>query len=71
MPLKIPASLRKHCDRATVGALAVQADEDALVVRQEVAVAVCDATKTTVLELIDLHNEVTAPAPKWYEFWRK
>lgn len=67
--IQVPDSLRKPCERAPVGALATQGDLDALIIRQEVAVATCSKRGDALVEIIDSHAEVTKPR-KWFEIWR-
>lgn len=67
-PLLLPPSLSGPCAPAVVGLLGTQGDLDALVVRQEGALAACNRSKAIVEELVAQHNELYTVKPKW-KFW--
>lgn len=49
----IPESLRAPCAPAAAGPLRTQADLEALVLRQEGALLVCDQAKAAVIAIVD------------------
>ena len=67
--INIPQTLREPCARAELTALGTVGDLGALVVRQEAAVAVCDARRAGLVELIDSHAQTVRPRP-WWRVWR-
>lgn len=68
-PIFIPTTLRQPCSRAQVGALTTQGDADALLVRQEAAVAGCDMARGAVVEIVDHFNDAHAPVRPWWKLW--
>ena len=66
--INLPAMYREPCARASVGPLETVGDLGALVVRQEAAVAVCDARRAGVVAIVDGYVNVTKP-PRWRIPW--
>ena len=66
--INIPPTLREPCARADLTALGTVGDLGALVVRQEAAVAVCDARRSAVVAIVDSYAQVTKPKP-WWKRW--
>ena len=69
LTINIPPTLREPCARAEISALGTVGDLGGLIVRQEAAVAVCEARRAAVVAIVDAHAEVTKPR-KWFEIWR-
>lgn len=71
-PVKIQVadSLRQPCTRAAVGALETEGDVDALIVRQEEALGVCDKARGALVDLIDGQTQIVTPDPPFWKFWK-
>jgi hypothetical protein len=65
--INLPPLLREPCERAEIAAGTV-GDLGATIVRQEAAVAVCDARRAAVVAIVDAHTQTVTPKP-WWEFW--
>ena len=65
--INIPPTFREPCARADLTALETVGELGALVVRQEAAVAVCDARRAGVVALVDAHAATVKPR-KWWQF---
>jgi len=66
--INIPQTLREPCARAEITALGTVGELGALVVRQEAAVAVCDARRQAVVSIVDAHAQIVRPRP-WWRVW--
>ena len=66
--INIPATFREPCARADLTALETVGDLGGLIVRQEAAVAVCDARRAGVVALVDAHAATVKPR-RWWQ-WR-
>jgi starvation-inducible outer membrane lipoprotein len=66
--INIPPTFREPCPRADLTALGTVGDLGGLIVRQEAAVAVCDARRAGVVALVDAHAATVKPR-KWWQ-WR-
>ena len=67
--INIPPTFREPCARADLTALETVGDLGGLIVRQEAAVAVCDARRAGVVALVDAHSATVKPR-KWWQFGR-
>lgn len=61
LTINLPAMYREPCARADLGALETVGDLGALVVRQEAAVAVCDARRAGIVAIVDGYTAATKP----------
>lgn len=68
--INLPQTFREPCARADLGALETVGDLGALVVRQEAAVAVCDARRAGVVAIVDGYTATTKPK-RWRLPWSK
>ena len=66
--INLPAMYREPCARAPLGPLETVGDLGALVVRQEAAVASCDALRAGVVAIVDGYTNVTKPK-RWRLPW--
>jgi hypothetical protein len=66
--INLPAMYREPCARAAVEPLETVGDLGALVVRQEGAVASCDALRAGVVAIVDGYTAATKPR-RWRIPW--
>ena len=66
--INIPQVLREPCSRAEIKAATI-GDLGATIVRQEAAVAVCDARRGALVAIVDAHAQTVRPRP-WWKVWR-
>ena len=65
--INLPLLLREPCERAQIAAGTV-GDLGATIVRQEAAVAVCDARRAAVVAIVDAQTRIVTVKP-WWRFW--
>lgn len=65
--ISLPPLLRQPCERAQIAAETV-GDLGATIVRQEAAVAVCDARRAAVVAIVDAQTQIVTAKP-WWRFW--
>ena len=66
--INIPPTFREPCARAELTTLETVGDLGGLIVRQEAAVAVCDARRAGVVALVDAHTATVRQKP-WWKVW--
>lgn len=65
--INLPPLLREPCPRAEIKAATV-GDLGETIVRQEGAVAVCDARREAIAAIVDAHTQ-TVTAKPWWKLW--
>jgi hypothetical protein len=65
--INLPPLLREPCERAEI-AVGTVGDLGATIVRQEAAVAVCDARRAAIAAIVDAHTQTVTERP-WWRFW--